>query len=47
MWANNNIDVDQYHADNQILLSRSHWSGANIGVNNGIRENDYTIAKNL
>jgi hypothetical protein len=47
MWANNNVDADQYHADGASALSRSHWPGGNIGVNGGVNENDYTTAKKL
>jgi beta-galactosidase len=41
------ITIDQYHADPISGLAHSHWPGGNMGVNNGINDNDYTVAKNL
>jgi hypothetical protein len=48
MWKDLGItDVDLYHADPTPALSNSHWAGANIGVNNGISDSDYNVAKSL
>lgn len=47
IWADLGVTTDQYHADPSYALSKSHWPGGNMGVNNGITQNDYNIAKSL
>lgn len=47
IWKDLGVTTDQYHADPSSVLARSHWSGANMGVNNGVTDNDYAIAKKL
>lgn len=47
IWKDLGVTIDQYHADPTSALSKSHWPGGNMGVNNGVSEADYTTAKKL
>lgn len=47
IWKDLGVTTDQYHADPSSVLARSHWAGGNMGVNNGVSDNDYAIAKKL
>lgn len=47
MWSYCNITCDLYHADGASFLTNGHWPGANIGVNGGITESDYTYARSV
>lgn len=47
MWVNLGIKADEYYVDTVSNLEKCHWKGANIGINDGVSEDQYTFAKKL
>lgn len=45
MWHGLGVECDEYYVDTVSNLEKCHWSGANIGINNGISEDQYTFAR--
>lgn len=45
MWLTLGIQTDQYYVDTVDNLEKSHWDGANIGINDGNTEEKYLIAR--
>ena len=37
-WKDVGIEIEEYHADSANNIEKSHWSGANIGVNGAVTE---------
>ena len=47
MWHDLDIRTDEYYVDTVSNINKCHWSGANIGINDGISEEQYTYARKL
>lgn len=47
MWRDLGVISEQYYVDTVYNIEKSHWSGANIGINDGITEAQYIYARNI
>jgi beta-galactosidase len=47
MWRDLGVNADEYYVDTAQNLEKCHWSGANIGINDGITEEQYVYARTL
>lgn len=45
MWRTLGVESEEYYVDTVVNLQKCHWSGANIGINDGISEEQYTYAR--
>ena len=41
IWRDLNIDCEQYYVDIISNIDKCHWTGANIGINNGVKQEEY------
>jgi beta-galactosidase len=47
IWYTWGINTDQYYVDTISNIKKSHWDGANIGINDGVTEEQYTNARSI
>lgn len=47
MWRDIGVECDEYYVDTVSNLNKCHWSGANIGINDGNTEEQYVYARTL
>lgn len=45
MWVELDLTVEEYYVDWVENLQKSHWNGANIGINNGVSEEQFAYAR--
>ena len=45
MWWDLNIRTNEYYVDTIVNIKKCHWSGANIGINDGNTQEQYDIAR--
>jgi hypothetical protein len=45
MWTDLDIVCAEYYVDWLFNLKKTHWEGANIGINDGITEYEYDYAR--
>ena len=47
MWADLGVSCPQYYVDWVENLQICHWSGANIGINNGVTQIQWDFARSF
>lgn len=47
MWDDLGVECAQYYVDVVSNIEKSHWKGANIGINNGIVQSQYDYARTI
>jgi hypothetical protein len=47
MWRDLGVISDEYYVDTVYNIEKCHWSGANIGINDGIAEDQYVYTRSI
>lgn len=45
MWSDLGIECEEYYVDAIQNIQKSHWNGANIGINDGITQSQYDFVR--
>jgi len=41
------VKTDEYYVDTIVNIEKCHWDGANIGINDGVTQEQYDYARQI
>ena len=47
MWIDLEVNIPQYYVDWVENIQKCHWSGANIGINNGVTKTQWDYVRTI